>query len=1310
MKNLIPRFIHNQYRKNIYHGEFDAATMFVDISGFTSITEKLMGYGKRGAETLSFVVNRIFNVVIDSIYGKEGYISSFGGDSFTAIFPSEAAKEVSSVALDIQKIFSSIFRRQGLQKEKYEEFRLSARIGLSFGKVEWGIVGHKHHRAYFFKGEAVESCIAAAKLAKPGEIIMNKMLREIISPKIEEVETGFFKLDVAPAKARRKNEEAEEVSEEIVSYFTPEEVISSGLSGEFRDVVSIFVSFRPPRDFGTLDKFITSVLDKADNFGGYFNGLDFADKGPTVFVLFGAPQSFENNIERALDFMLALREESDSNIRAGLSLGSVYAGIVGCNLRCTYTVLGDTVNTAARFMSRADWGKIWVSDKIKARAGRRYKIDSRGALTFKGKSKPVEVFELLGRSKAKEGLVFADEMVGRKDEFSTVKKATAPALKGKFGGVVYVYGEAGIGKTRLLYELSHNLGPKFKTFFMTAEGVLHKSMEPFINVLRNYFGQSDLATEDENKGYFERTWKQLSSKIKEMRDARATSVFKELTRTKTVLGGLLGLQWQGSLFEELDAKGRYENTLFAIKEFFKALSLLDPVCFIIEDIQWLDADSHKVVATLTRKIDDFPIIIFASSRLTDDGAKPVLTVDPDVSSKEVLLEKLDPDHVAVIIQNQMGKPVSQTLAEFVLSRTEGNPFYIQQFCRYLEENKLIELKGEKYVLVSREGEIPEGIKSILVARLDRLSVELKETVQTASVLGMEFDINVLSTILKERDLTSLLLKGETETLWSSVSEIMYIFKHALLRDAAYNMQLRSRLRRLHLSAAEAIERLYAGNAVHYADLAFHYENAETTEKASEYLRKAGDWARENCSNEDAIHLYDRLLKYIVNEDEEIVIRNRKGEILQLVGRWDEAADVFRENLQSANELGNKVLIAESENNLAELLRDQGAYSEAFALFETSYELYIQLGDQRGMSRTLDNMGSVSFYRGNYEEAMKYYEGKLAIVNELGDALEICKTESSMGTLYANQGDYVKARDCFEKYLESATERGDKRAQADALGNMGGVYFYQADYERAFDYYQKKRDIAEALGDKHAVGEAIGNIGFVFDEIGDYDKALKCYQEQLRIAEELGDKRGMSVAVGNMGNIYYYQGAYDRALEFYKTQLKIANELNDRYGMSIIASNVGVICKDRGEYKKAEKYFDKAIEIAKELQLKYELSGYFFNKADLYYMMGDMKDAVETNNEALNLANEVKRDDIIFRGRVLGAKVLAGSDKKGGVAILENMMMNTEEDSQVAELYYELFKATDNNAYRMNALDLYREIYRKTPNVEYKRRVDELERG
>ncbi len=156
MQNFIPHFIYNQYKENNFEGEFHSITMFMDISGFTPMTEKLMNYGKEGAEVLSDILNNIFKPVVHSIYKRGGFISGFAGDALTAIFPifhRKGAEDFSYLlkpcfaALAIQKIFE----KKGLQKTKFADFDLSVKVGLSGGEVHWGIVGSKQHKTYLFR-------------------------------------------------------------------------------------------------------------------------------------------------------------------------------------------------------------------------------------------------------------------------------------------------------------------------------------------------------------------------------------------------------------------------------------------------------------------------------------------------------------------------------------------------------------------------------------------------------------------------------------------------------------------------------------------------------------------------------------------------------------------------------------------------------------------------------------------------------------------------------------------------------------------------------------------------------------------------------------------------------------------------------------------------------------------------------------------------------------------------------------------------------------------------------------------------------
>lgn len=1261
MKNLVPAFISDQYNRGNYCGDFSAVTMFVDISGFTSITEEMMRHGKEGAEVLSTIINSIFASVINQIHMRGGFISGFAGDSITVVFPQDNPIKPLFASLAIQKIF----QKRSLQKTKFGQFRLSAKIWLSAGTVHWGIVGGKKRKAYFFKGEAIENCASSIQGCATGEIIVDNKLYQAFPTDRENQRIVVIKADEVETATP-----AQRLSKKMVRSFYPETIFSAQLIGEFRDVTCVFISFEDKLSFEELNTFSEMVLEQTANFGGFFSGFDFGDKGATMFVFFGAPVSYENNIERALDFTLAVKADTSHKVKAGITCGTVYAGSIGSKKRSTYTVLGDTVNLAARFMQKADWGKIWVSSPVASRVKTADGLGELGPLTFKGKSEPVTVFELLAPKEMAKEFFFEGKMVGRDEELAQLKKYCQPIFAGGFAGIVYLFGEAGIGKSRLFYEFSESLKPDVKTLVLKTDNILQKSMNPFIYFFKNYFAQSEAVSQQENRARFEAQWAQLLEILRaNQENSRTKPIIAELSRTKSLLSALIGIYYPESLYYLLDPKGRFENTIFAIKEFFKAQFLLKPTLLLLEDLHWIDADSLKVFTTLTRNIEDFPCTIFCLSRFNDDGSRPTLKVDSEVTQTELVLEHLPAKAVAEFVQNRLTYPVERDLLTFIGMRTEGNPFYIEQFCLYLLEKKLIELVDGKYRLMKQETEIPLGIRAILIARLDRLSQELKRVVQTASVLGKEVDIHILSEMLKGKEIRPLLQEGERQTIWYAISEILYMFKHTLLRDAAYEMQLKTILRELHNTAALAIEKLYADDRAHYSDLAFHYERAEKRGKAKEYISKAADFAKESYQNDDALSLYRRLLNYCVNKEEEIAIHLKIGEILRLVGRLAEAEEAFEKSLELANELGNTQLIAESELQKGRLLINKGEYPQAHSLFEKAKGIFSEAGHKSGLCKAIGDMGMVFWY----------------------------------------QGDLTNALDCFQKHLQLAEELSEKRAIIEALGHMGMFYATQADFKKAMVWFQKELTQAEEYGDKVRISSASGNMGIVYAELQELEKAQECLQRQLDISELLGNRRSIGMASVNMGNLYWYQGNFQKCMELYQRQLKIGEELADKYLISTALDSLGTLYKKLKDYAQSEDCFEKAIAIGRALQLKPYLCIYLYNLAELYYIQGKFEPAESLNVEALALAKEVNQTETTLLSLILRAKLTFRKDQVEAIEQLQKMIKDYPEDWQLAIIHQVLYNMTKAEEHRVKALEINRQFYEKTRNVEYKERIEELEK-
>ena len=499
MKNLIPHLIHNKYQEGVYEGDFNAITLFIDISGFTPMTEKLMHYGKEGAEVLSAILDNVFKPVIDAIYNRGGFVSGFAGDACTVIFidiDNPISALFSAVAIN------KLFKKQGLQKTRFGDFDLSVKLGLSFGKVHWGIVGSKRHKTYFFRDEAIDGCAYAEHQCDKMDIVLDKKLVDLLDIKdidIEKLDDTYFKL-LSIKKQEKKIETVSisEIEKEIAGKFLPKSVLNYKYKGEFRDVVSVFISFVEPDSFEKLNKFISNILNKVKKFGGYFNSLDFGDKGSNMLIIFGAPISYEDSIKRSINFIQWLKDKFKDKIRVGITFGTVYAGLVGSEKRCAYTCLGDVINLSARFMMKANWGSVWISEEIMQKIETEYETKDLETKEFKGKAEPIQVFSLLEPKKKIESLFFEGETVGRQAEFEKFKEYCKPILNktGKrFGGVVYIYGEAGIGKSRLLYDIAEELKSYVKTFILQTDGILKKGLNPFTYFFNNYFEQYEIAIE-----------------------------------------------------------------------------------------------------------------------------------------------------------------------------------------------------------------------------------------------------------------------------------------------------------------------------------------------------------------------------------------------------------------------------------------------------------------------------------------------------------------------------------------------------------------------------------------------------------------------------------------------------------------------------------------------------------------------------------------------------------------------------------------------------------------------------------------------
>ena len=1256
MRNLIPHFIQEQYKNQKYEGHFDALTMFVDVSGFTPMTQALMKHGHEGAEILAEILNTVFDRMVNAVYGRGGFISVFAGDAFTAVFPLQRdliPDEIFALhVLICGENIQAIFRRHGIQKTRFGDFTLRVKVGISCGDVHWGIIG-KEDKAYFFRGEAIDACAASEHHADKGDIIFDERVSQLIQPETIESEViaeGWYHLlkirsfvlqqITFPKLPRRPR-----LSKSIVSRFLPDAVINFKELGEFRPIVPIFISFDGISTIQELDDWTFIVLKNIKTFSGYFNHLDFGDKGGVVICGFGAPVVYEDMIDRALDFLLSLQNDlqgfknlANLRFRAGVTYGIAYAGIAGGKKRCEYTFYGEVVNLSARFMMKADWGEFFLSKAVFDKTTK-FNFDYKGDLSYKGIAEPVPTYKLLRRKSRIMQQVFTGKMIGRREELGQLQDFAVPLFEHKFAGLAYIFGEAGMGKSRLAYALQEELAKRYTInwFNCPADQILRKPFNPFTTFLMRYFEQWAEHTEAENKTRFEEKYTALIEQCRGIKDpahlpGKVDEHVKELIRTKSIIGAQIGLFWPESLWEQLDAKGKYENTLYAIKNFFLAQSLLKPMIIELEDGHWIDSDSLALLEVLTRNVADYPIFLITTLRYNDDGSKMTFGLK-GVKTLEIDLNYLSAEDVRLYAEAEFKGPISDELHALLVERTKGNPFYVQQMALYFVENSIVALQEGRWQLIAETLELPDTINAVLIARIDRLAQQVKELVKVAAVIGREFDVLLLSAVLK-RDVVYQVKVIEENQIWDELQELQYIFKHALIRDTAYQMQLRARLRELHQLTAEAMESVYAEKlAERYADLAFHYETAEIKDKAIDYLEKAGDQAKDRYQNQQALDFYERLLANLKGleglSDLAIDTLLKKGEILDLIGEWKECQHISEEAFRFAEQRDDKRRMGQAKLLSGVIFQRTGDYGNAMMYFNQALELFEDINDREGIGHVLKDMGIVYDYQGNFDMAMKYYGKALKIAEERRDLIGILKNSGNIGIIH---------------------------------------YEIKGDYEAAMMWWQKSLQISEELGEKLERSRDLINVGECLRAQGDHDAAMSYYEQALKLTEELGDKLHIGLALGNIGHVYKVKDDYNMAMVFY----------------------------------------NRAIAILRELGNKYFLCECLIGKANTLFSLQRSEEAQVLNAEGLRIAEEISRKECMLQGNVLSAKVDFALGSKDAPRHLEDMLQQTQDNTEIAAYHYELWKMTHAKDHRQAALNLYQTLYATTPNIDYKTRMEELQ--
>ena len=1279
MSNLIPSFISQQFKLGNLRGRFNAYSMFIDISGFTNLTEELMKDKTSGSEVLANIILDIFKPLVKKVYDNGGMITNFAGDAFTAVFNEEL--EYYRV-LDTAFFINTYLREQnkkGKFSTKDVNIEIYVKIGISYGEIIWGILGNDATQMYYFRGKGIDGCSNSEQQSKIDEIIFDDNFLSVLDLKdkknIEFLELAttknndlryykfvtFVNRDYETKTGKKRISKNIPILKKDISPFIDNSIIELGSNAEFKNVVSVFVSFKEPKNDLDLKQISNLILEESKKYGGYAR-LNFDDKGFNFLILFGAPKSYENNLDRGLNFILSLRNGQVRNFRAGITYGTVYTGVIGGIERGEFSAIGNIINLSARFMMKAKIGEILVDETIVVKKKENFIFNNLGNFKYKGRSKKISTFSLVRKNESTINFLNDKVLIGRKKELAQLEKFTEPIFidksldkqKTSFAGFIYVYGEAGIGKSRLVLEFKKSLKvKKIAWLSMPCEEILRKSFNPIIYFLKNYFNFSEDYSSSKNKKKFNSIFKVLLSAVKENEE-----IYSELNRAKSIIGGYIGVGWKNSMYSELDAKNRYQNFLFAVKNLIKAISIINPVIIEIDDVHWIDDDSAKFFKILSRNIDNFPILIICPSRYDDNGNEFKLNIDNGVIVNKINLDFLDKNEIVTYGKNVLETELcfSSKFLDLIVEKTNGNPFFVEQFLLDLKDKDLIK---KEYELDKKDGSkiaklsvnrktiqsVPSTIQAIIISRIDRLSSDIKEIVQTASVIGRKVLIEILVDVLTgnsniDKNHQDLLESIENKNIWILLSNINYLFKHAMLRDSAYDMQLRAVLKNKHKLIASSYEKIYNENKEnYYSEIAFHYVRSGLKKKALEFLEKAGDLAKNNYENEKALDYYYTILTdYKLSKKKKIEISLKKTEILKLTGKLNVAINILKDLYSLSKEIKDKNLMQKILSQTGSLYYNTGKLEKSMKTFLRQLVICEELEDKKSIAKVLGNIGVIYYSTGNYSEGINYQKRKLNICQSINDEKGIASVCGNLGNIYGDKNNIGLQLSYYKKSLMISKKLNDKLGVSNALNNLGLFYKERGDNSKAMKYYIKRLKMCNELGDKIGLALTYGNIGIISSDEGKYAEAMDYYNKYLELSIDLGNKEGKAIALGNMGNIHKIQGSYSIALECHLKKLKIKEELGDKRGISLTLGNIGNVYDAKKDYNEANNYYDKAIIIDEKLDLIDLLAHHFLDKVACLFSLERYEEANKLYPKVLKKIEEANIVELLLNLKKVGKKI------------------------------------------------------------------------
>ncbi|HEY0510329.1 MAG TPA: adenylate/guanylate cyclase domain-containing protein [Thermoanaerobaculia bacterium] len=962
-----------------------------------------------------------------------------------------------------------------------------------------------------------------------------------------------------------------------------------------------------------LNRFFELALGEIHRYEGTINQF----LGDGFMALFGAPIAHEDHPMRAVLAALGLqrRLQEDRNdlgqslsgdlaIRMGVNTGWVVVGGIGDHLRMDYTAVGDTTNLAARLQQSAEPGSVLISEATQRMLQGAVLLEPLPPLQVKGKVEPIRAFKVLGLGTRSEQAVLSGGLlspfVGRERELAVLEEMRDQAAAGE-GQIIGIAGEAGSGKSRLLYEFrSRSWGRP--GVYLSGRCLSYGGGVPYLPLLhlfRNHWG----IAETDGPGA-------AAAKIRVHLEAAGLDPGESLP----YLLLLLGIRTGAEALAGLSPQALQARTFTILRQMLLNAGQGGLVIVEIEDLHWIDETSEDFLSHLIEGLVVSPVLLL----LTYRSGYPSRWMEKSYATQISMRRLTARDSLEVVSSVLRRAKLPEDLARAVLDKAEGNPFFLEELTRSIVERSSL-----------ADVSVPDTIQGVLMARIDRLQEEHKRLLQTASVLGREFPRDLLEAIWEHPGTAGPLL--EDLKRWEFLYEApameppLYFFKHALTQEAVYQSLLTGRRQALHLAAGLALESFHADRLEDiYDSLAVHFPKSGDAPRAVHYLslfaaRAAGAYAHAEAA---------KALREALVHAERLPAGERDRKVLELIlqladsllplARFPETLELFLRHREAVDRAADPGLAGRYFFWLAHTYSYLGNQAEAAAAAERAIEAARLCGDQATEGKAFYVLSRDGFWSGQFSRGI---ECSLKAVSLLEGSED--RWWQGQAWWVAGFNHYALGR--FEQALEAmcrvhAIWKALADPRLDASWSTGYFYASLGDWERGIEECQGGLERAQ---DPLNTSAALGFLGYAYLEKRDLPQAVEALEDSVRRMEQAGMQQLLGWFAAFLAEAYLYAGRLDAAGELARRALAATTAVEFGYGSGLARRALGRVARAQGDPAAARRWLEEAQEGFLALRVPFEVARTRLDLAELTHSEGLSTEAAGLLEEARRTFSELR---------------------------------------------------------------------------------------